>query len=291
MDAVDCTGHGQRLPDAEQGHTHVRDVFVTRLGFAEREVCALMGAHVLGRAERANSGYDGAWVQQNDQFTNAFFEDLVRVPWNKRTQRPFQGLPRTQWDGRGQTLMLNTDMEMAWDTSSGCTRAGGNGGDCPRAAHDFSSAVDEFADNRFGQASFFAAFAPALKRLTALGSSALTCPFADCSTPGPFGTLPETTVPVIPTLPATTSSPTIPEATTPVAATPLPPSHVIASGDSIFLRTHSGSSSFIDIEGVAVRSRWGQRGNWQALVIEKEGGGTVNAGDAVFSQDSHGSLH
>jgi len=38
VDAAGCIGHGLRLPDAEQGHIHVRDIFVTRLGFAEREV-------------------------------------------------------------------------------------------------------------------------------------------------------------------------------------------------------------------------------------------------------------
>jgi len=59
-DAENCQGHGSRLPNAELDQAHVRDVFLTRYGLTERETAALMGAHVLGRAESGISGYDGA---------------------------------------------------------------------------------------------------------------------------------------------------------------------------------------------------------------------------------------
>jgi len=48
-----------KLPSAELSHQHTTDVFVERMGFTQREVTALMGAHTLGRADASASGYDG----------------------------------------------------------------------------------------------------------------------------------------------------------------------------------------------------------------------------------------
>ena len=47
-----------RLPDAAQGAQHVRDVFY-RMGFNDREIVALSGAHALGRCHADRSGYLG----------------------------------------------------------------------------------------------------------------------------------------------------------------------------------------------------------------------------------------
>jgi len=185
--ASSCSGTASRLPDAEQGHDHIRDVFVVRLGFTEREVVALMGAHVLGRAQAGNSGYEGPWVpeNQNSRFTNLYFSDLLRHRWNRRTLPDYLGMSRKEWRGPGNTIMLNTDIETAFDTSA-CGSAGGNG-NCPRAQHGFSAAVTEFAQS---QQVFFTMFSSAWTKLSALGSSSLACPLDDCSTPGPFAALP-----------------------------------------------------------------------------------------------------
>jgi len=161
---------------------------VSKLNFSERETAALMGAHVLGQATRSTSGYEGTWVRNTGRFSNQYFQDLIGRPWNRDVQPAFGGHPRTQWDGPGNTMMLNTDIELAFDTSSGCTRAGGRGGDrirgqsCPRAAGAFSEAVTEFAQ-RGGERAFFQAFVPAFRKLMSLGAAALTCPFLDCHTP------------------------------------------------------------------------------------------------------------
>lgn len=186
-DSESCAGQGSRHPNAEGNHDHIRDVMVTRLGFTEQDVVALLGAHVLGRATPGISGYDGAWVRRSDRFTNDYFRDLLVVPWRKADRPNFEGNARTQWNGRGNTMMLNTDIEIAFDTSTGCTRAGGRGGGgngrCQRAAHGFSDAVTEFSVN---QDAFFTAFAPAFQSLVALGATNLECVFPDCSTPGPL---------------------------------------------------------------------------------------------------------
>merc|ERR1712039_1030969 len=179
------------------GHSHIIDVFITKLKFTERETAALMGAHVLGRATRRVSGYDGNWVPNNDRFTNDYFQDLLARPWNRNSQQPFNGQARTEWRGPMATRMLNTDIELAFDTSSGCTRAGGRGPggpgrggnpgrQCPRATGILSDAVTEFSRRGTGQAAFFQAFPPAFSKLMALGSVGLTCAFSDCATPGPF---------------------------------------------------------------------------------------------------------
>jgi len=186
VDSSSCSGHGSRMPDAELGRAHIIDIFVTRLGFTERESATLMGAHVLGQATQGISGYNGPWVRNNDRFSNDYFRDLVDRRWNRNRQPNFGGMSRTQWDGPRNTMMLNTDIEIAFDTSGGCTRAGGRGrGGCPRASGNLSAAVTEFSQRR-GQTAFFQAFPPAFKKLMSLGTSVLDCPFSDCSTPGPF---------------------------------------------------------------------------------------------------------
>ncbi len=40
---------------------------VCRFGFTAAEAVAISGAHNLGRAQLANSGFQGTWVQHNDQ--------------------------------------------------------------------------------------------------------------------------------------------------------------------------------------------------------------------------------
>lgn len=183
IDRDACVGDASRLPSAQGDRAHIVDVFVTKLGFSERETAALMGAHVLGRAVQANSGYNGPWVPNSDRFSNDYFRDLLARPWDLRSRPNFDGEARTQWNGPAGTMMLSTDIALAFDTSGGCTRAGGRGGGgCPRAAGGLSAAVTEFAGGG-GQPLFFEAFAQAFAKLMGLGSGALACAWPDCRTP------------------------------------------------------------------------------------------------------------
>jgi hypothetical protein len=68
------------------------------------------------------------------------------------------------------------------------------------------------------------------------------------------------------------------QSTTTTAAT----STGIQSGDTIFLRTQSGSGKHWDVEWMNVLARWVSRSNWQALVIEKTSGASIQSGDSVF---------
>lgn len=46
-----------RLPDAAKGAEHIRIIF-NRMGFNDREIVALSGAHSLGRCHPERSGYE-----------------------------------------------------------------------------------------------------------------------------------------------------------------------------------------------------------------------------------------
>jgi hypothetical protein len=105
-----CPPNG-RLPDASQGAQHVRDIFY-RMGFNDREIVALSGAHTLGRCHLERSGYDGPWTRHPLKFDNTFFKNLLYLEWKPR-----------KWDGplqfedveTGELMMLPTDMVLRTD--------------------------------------------------------------------------------------------------------------------------------------------------------------------------------
>lgn len=60
IDVLDCEFDENRHPDSEGNLEVTMEWAVTQLGLTNEETVALMGAHTLGRAVPANSGYDGA---------------------------------------------------------------------------------------------------------------------------------------------------------------------------------------------------------------------------------------
>lgn len=109
-DETACPPNG-RLPDASLGEVHVRDVF-RRMGFTDREIVALIGAHTVGRCHVDRSGYDGPWTHTPTRFSNQFFKLLLNEQWEER-----------KWDGPKQfedksktgLMMLPTDMVLLKD--------------------------------------------------------------------------------------------------------------------------------------------------------------------------------
>ena len=67
-----------RLPDASQGAKHLRAVFTTGMGFDDREIVALSGAHSLGRCHTDRSGFEGPWTRAPTTFSSLYFNELVR---------------------------------------------------------------------------------------------------------------------------------------------------------------------------------------------------------------------
>ncbi|CAG8707061.1 3152_t:CDS:2, partial [Acaulospora colombiana] len=74
-----CTPDG-RLPDASKGSSHLRDIFY-RMGFNDREIVALAGAHALGRCHKERSGYEGPWTTSPTLLTNGFYKELLEKKW------------------------------------------------------------------------------------------------------------------------------------------------------------------------------------------------------------------
>jgi len=162
IDAVDASSNVPRnglLPDASQGAAHLRDVFY-RMGFSDRDIVALSGAHTVGRCHKVRSGYDGAWTRKPLQFDNEYFKNLMTLEWKVRD---WSG-PLQFTDVETETLvMLPTDMALKTDPV-------------------FRPIAQEYADD---QAAFFRDFSSAFGRLVANGcplscapSQATPCPKA-----------------------------------------------------------------------------------------------------------------
>ena len=144
-DASKCPAHG-RLPDAAQGAEHIREVFY-RMGFNDREIVALLGAHTVGRCHVARSGYDGPWTHNSLQFDNHYYKNLLHLTWKeKKWNGPLQYI-----DEETETLMmLPSDLALIKDPV-------------------FKQYVELYAND---QDVFFKDFADAYAKLLALGCPA-----------------------------------------------------------------------------------------------------------------------
>jgi hypothetical protein len=74
-----------RLPAADSGCVaadvgHLRAIF-GRMGFSDREIVALAGAHAVGRCHTEASGYWGPWTNAETTFSNEYFRLLLEEKW------------------------------------------------------------------------------------------------------------------------------------------------------------------------------------------------------------------
>jgi catalase (peroxidase I) len=135
-----------RLPDANKDREHIRDLFVRRMGFTERETVALIGGgHAIGRCHKEASGFDGPWTRSPTTFTNAFFTELLDEEWVPKTLDT--GNKQYVDKKTGELMMLETDMEILRDP-------------------EFSKYAREYAKD---QSTFFKDFADAFAKLLELG--------------------------------------------------------------------------------------------------------------------------
>ncbi|KAK6946424.1 hem peroxidase [Dillenia turbinata] len=72
-----CPKEG-RLPDANRGAPHLRDIFF-RMGLSDKDIVALSGGHTLGRAHPERSGFDGPWTKDPLKFDNSYFVELLQM--------------------------------------------------------------------------------------------------------------------------------------------------------------------------------------------------------------------
>jgi catalase (peroxidase I) len=148
-DGSHCTPDG-RLPDATKGADHIREVFY-RMGFNDREIVALVGAHALGRCHPDRSGFSGPWTHSPTVFSNDFFVQLLENKW---TQKKWNG-PTQFEDPTGTLMMLPADLALIQDP-------------------EFKKIVEEYAKD---EDKFFKDFAVAFQKLEELGVKALQKPW------------------------------------------------------------------------------------------------------------------
>jgi len=141
-DGSHCPPNGL-LPDATQGAQHLRDVFY-RMGFDDRGIVCLSGAHTLGRCHLVRSGFDGPWTQNPLKFDNTYFQNLVNLEW---TPKKWDG-PLQYEDPSGKLMMLPTDLALIQDEK-------------------FKSIVEEYAKD---QDLFFKEFAQYFSQLISNGA-------------------------------------------------------------------------------------------------------------------------
>ncbi|KAH0843117.1 hypothetical protein AYO21_03408 [Fonsecaea monophora] len=147
-----------RLPDGAKGADHLRHIFY-RMGFCDREIVCLSGAHNLGRCHADRSGFDGKWVNNPTRFSNMYFKLLRMHDWKQKTlpngvmQYVYVDEDEDE-DGEAETgekadelMMLPSDMALLHDPS-------------------FRVWVDRYADDKD---LFFADFAAVFARLLELG--------------------------------------------------------------------------------------------------------------------------
>ena len=100
-----------RLPDAALGAQHLRDVFY-RMGFNDRDIVCLSGAHTLGSCHTNRSGFDGPWTFNPQTFDNSSFTLLLSEKW---VERKWDG-PKQYTDDKTKSLMmLPTDLALIKD--------------------------------------------------------------------------------------------------------------------------------------------------------------------------------
>ncbi|KAF5960910.1 hypothetical protein HYC85_002119 [Camellia sinensis] len=75
-DSMDSPEEG-RLPDANKGPSHLREVFF-RMGLSDKDIVVLSGAHTLGRAHPERSGFEGPWTKNPLKFDNSYFVELLK---------------------------------------------------------------------------------------------------------------------------------------------------------------------------------------------------------------------
>lgn len=123
------------------------------MGFSDREIVALSGAHNLGRCHADRSGFSGAWVNNPTRFSNQYFRLLRNLDW-RRAKLPsgveqFQAYADDDAEAEGEAplMMLPTDMALTADES-------------------FSKVVAEYAEDK---ELFFSDFAAVFAKLLELG--------------------------------------------------------------------------------------------------------------------------
>jgi cytochrome c peroxidase len=94
----------------------LREVF-GRMGFSDKEIVALSGAHALGRCHPDRSGFAGPWTRSPTTFSNQYFALLLSETWVPRAAVPGKPGSPTQFvdAATGELMMLPSDLALLED--------------------------------------------------------------------------------------------------------------------------------------------------------------------------------
>lgn len=141
-----CSEAEGRMPNPENGCDGLKSIFVDHVYASQTAesrwsawdlTAAISGAHTLGSATIANSGYDGFWADatQSGIFNNDYYKGILHKGWG--VERAINGnanknqFKRIDLDADQLThkeMMLSTDMCLAMNGDPG-TGGGGDGSD------------------------------------------------------------------------------------------------------------------------------------------------------------------
>ncbi len=156
MDPSAVTPDG-RLPAADKGRPEATAAALRatfgRMGFGDREIVALSGAHALGRCHAEASGYVGPWQGTPTIFSNIYYKLLLKGAKDGAAYwTPDPRAPKFQFqDPSGTLMMLPSDLVLVQDAQ-------------------FKPFVEAYAKDK---ALFFSDFAAAFQKLEELGTAGL----------------------------------------------------------------------------------------------------------------------
>jgi len=110
-----------RLPGADLGSPdktaqHLRYIF-NRMGFDDKEIVVLSGAHGLGACHTDRSGYWGPWTRAPTTISTEYYRELLQNTWTIKTThkgKPWTG-PMQFEDPTGELMMLPSDIVLVQD--------------------------------------------------------------------------------------------------------------------------------------------------------------------------------
>jgi len=110
-----------KLPSADMGSpdktaAHLRLIF-NRMGFDDKEIVALSGAHGLGACHTDRSGFWGPWTRAPTTVSTEYYRELLENVWTMKTThkgKPWTG-PLQFEDPTGDLMMLPSDIVLIQD--------------------------------------------------------------------------------------------------------------------------------------------------------------------------------
>mmetsp|Transcript_12070 Transcript_12070/g.18136 ORF Transcript_12070/g.18136 Transcript_12070/m.18136 type:complete len:148 (-) Transcript_12070:74-517(-) len=95
---------------------HLRYIF-HRMGFDDKEIVILSGAHGLGACHVDRSGFWGPWTRAPTTISNEYYRELIENTWTIKTThkgKPWTG-PMQFEDTTGDLMMLPSDIVLTQD--------------------------------------------------------------------------------------------------------------------------------------------------------------------------------